>query len=347
MFKTNNIKSLLFPQNTNTKYTIITKSNEKILHNKEKENKTFRNKYNLIIKTITQSQIKKPLFQKYNKSKINNNKNSKSKHKSHHKCLTASNSILYNEIFNNPNSHSSLKNLNSKQKINNNYESNKDEIINSYEKGVLFLFDILKGILDKNKYDEIKNKFINEFNCKLNKKENKISQSTLQNSNSLKKILDDCIHIRLSKNNYIQKKLKNYKNYSLLRQSHKSLYSLSRINNKVLSQSPNKINENEMTFVNHYFTEKNNPINSKSINNGNIYFNNKKLNSKNLNNIHFNKNKIKNIIKNQINKKQNINDSSCDLLSKIKDSLDDDLKKMFNFSYEYFLNQESERYEKK
>ena len=347
MFKKNNIKSLLFSKNTNTKSTIITKSNEKLLQNKEKKSQNFINKYNLRIKTITQSQMKKPVFQKHNKSNIKNYKNSKSKQKSHHKCLTASNSILYNEIFNSPYSHSSLKNINSKQKIKNNNESNKDEIINSYEKGVLFLFDNLKGILDKNKYDEIKNKFINEFNCKLNKKENKYSQSNLQNSNSLKKILDDCIHLRLSKNNYLQKKLKNYKNYSLLRQSHKSLYSLSRINNKVLSQSPNKINENEMTFVNHYFTEKNNPINSKSINNGNTYFNNKTLSSKNLSNIHFNKNTIKNIIKNQINKNQNINDSSCDLLSKIKDSLDDDLKKMFNFSYEYFLNQESERYEKK
>ena len=79
MFKTNNIKSLLFPQNTNTKSTIITKSNEKLLQNKEKKSQNFRNKYNLRIKTITQSQMKKPLFQKYNKSKINNYKNSKSK----------------------------------------------------------------------------------------------------------------------------------------------------------------------------------------------------------------------------------------------------------------------------
>ncbi len=343
MFKTNNIKSLLFPQNTNTKSTIITKSNEKLLQNKEKKSQNFRNKYNLRIKTITQSQMKKPVFQKHNKSNIKNYKNSKSKQKSHHKCLTASNSILYNEIFNSPYSHSSLKNINSKQKIKNNNESNKDEIINSYEKGVLFLFNYLKGILDKNKYDEIKNKFINEFNCKLNKKENKYSQSTLQNSNSLKKILDDCIHIRLSKNNYFQKKLKNYKNYSLLRQSHKSLYSLSRINNKVLSQSPNKKNENEMTFVNQYFTEKNNPINSKS--NRSININNKTSNSKNLSNINLNHKTIKNFIINEI--KKNENNSSYDLLSKIKDSLEDDLKGMFNFSYEYFLNQESERFEKK
>ena len=46
--------------------------------------------------------------------------------------------------------------------------------------------------------------------------------------------------------------------------------------------------------------------------------------------------------------KQNKNDSNRltknnELISKIKDSLDDNLKHIFNFSYENFLNKESER----
>ena len=158
------------------------------------------------------------------------------------------------------------------------------------------------------------------------------------------KIIDNCIQLKILKNNINEKKkIKNYQNYSLLKQSHKSLYTLSRYNNKILSQSPNKINENDLTFVNQYFTEKNNPINSKS--NRSININNKSSNSKNLSNINLNHKTIKNFIINEI--KKNENNSSYDLLSKIKDSLEDDLKGMFNFSYEYFLNQESERFEKK
>ncbi len=37
------------------------------------------------------------------------------------------------------------------------------------------------------------------------------------------------------------------------------------------------------------------------------------------------------------------NTKSNELLSKIKESLDDNLKHIFNFSYENFLNKESER----
>ena len=37
------------------------------------------------------------------------------------------------------------------------------------------------------------------------------------------------------------------------------------------------------------------------------------------------------------------NPKNNELISKIKDSLDDNLKHIFNFSYENFLNKESER----
>ena len=280
MFKTN---SLIFPQNKNSKNSNSKKKiNQKQQY--EKNHKTFRNK-NITINTI--NQIKKPLLQKYHEG---NNLN-----KNHYKkCLTTSNSILYKEIFN--------KNNSSKKNLENNInEINKEEIIISYEKGVLFLFDNLKNILDKNKYNEMKNKFINEFNSILNKKNN--NQSSFHSSNSIKKIIDECINIKISKNNFKQKKIKIYKNYSLLRKSHKSLYTLSRTNNITLSQSPNKFNENN--FVNNYSSEKKN-------------------------------NEKKQITKNNVK-------INSDLINKIKSSLDDDLKDMFNFSYKNFLNNESEK----
>ena len=165
MFKTNNINSLLFPESKNSKNLKVKKSKEKLLKSKEKNYPNFRNKINLRINTITQSsQNKKPLLQKYYKSKNKKYSDSKKKNniqKTHHsKCLTASNSILCNEIHNNHNNNNSLKKINSTKKI----KDNKDEIINSYEKGVLLIFDDLKNILDQNIYNEIKNKFINEFN---------------------------------------------------------------------------------------------------------------------------------------------------------------------------------------
>ena len=50
-----------------------------------------------------------------------------------------------------------------------------------------------------------------------------------------------------------------------------------------------------------------------------------------------------------MNEKNNKNELECnnELLSKIKESLDDTLKNMFTFSYEHFLNKESERLDKK
>ena len=50
----------------------------------------------------------------------------------------------------------------------------------------------------------------------------------------------------------------------------------------------------------------------------------------------------------RILKKKKVNDyDNNELLTKIKESLDDTLKNMFTFSYENFLNKESERYDKK
>ena len=348
MYKTNDILSLILMQNKNSKSSNKNKIKGKKERNREINPFNLRNRNNLSLKSMTQFQKEKPPLQKlslpFEKRNSNSKKNSQKTHYS--KCLTASNSILYNDIYNNGNSNSlnkknSIKNLN---KI----DINKDEIINSYEKGVIAIFDILKIILDKPKYDNIKSKFVNEFNINLNNKKGNLNfyESNLNSSNSIKKMIDYCIKKKIAK----KKKIKNFQNQLNLRQSHKSLYSLSRSNNKILSQSPNKINLhiNELDFVNNFFTEKNNQKNSKSTQYGSSNISgNKTSNSKNFSNktlINNSKN-IELINKNQINKTADY--FSCELLSKIKDSLDDDLKEMFNFSYENFLNKESERYDKK
>ena len=348
MYKTNDIHSLILMQNKNSKSSNKNKTKEQKDKYREINPFNLRNRINLSLKSMTQFQIEKPPFQKlslpFEKKNSNSKKNLLKTH--HSKCLTASNSILYNDIYNNGN----INSLNKKNLMNNlnKIDINKDEIINSYEKGVIAIFDMLKLILDKSKYEDIKSKFVNEFNINLNNKKGNLnfSESNLNSSNSIKKMIDDCIKKKLIK----KKTIKNFQNHPNLRQSHKSLYSLSRSNNRILSQSPNKINmnTNELNFVNNFFTEKNNQKNSKSTQYGSSNISgNRTSNSKN-----FSNNTLINNSKNneQINKHQ-INKTadyfSCELLSKIKDSLDDDLKEMFNFSYENFLNKESERYDKK
>ena len=347
MYKTNDIHSLMILQNKNNKPINKNKVKEKQEKNKEKNPYNMRNRINLSLKPMTQFQNQKPPFQKtYSHFERQNSNSKKSLQKAHHsKCLTVSNSILYNEIFNT--NSNTLNTKNSKKNLKK-IEINKDEIINSYEKGIIAIFDNLKIILDKNKYEDIKNKFLNEFEGNLNYKKGNLNnlESSLSVSNSIKKMIDDCIQKKVK--NMKQKKIKFFQNHPNLRQSHKSLYSLSRYNNRLFTQSPNKItkNENESTFENNYFSEKNNYKNSKSTQNGSSNISgNKTSNSKNISNPNNVENNIGKINKNQINK--TTDDSSCDLLSKIKDSIDDDLKCMFNFSYENFLNKESERFDKK
>ena len=348
MYKTNDIHSLILFQNKNSKSSNKNKTKEKKEKYREINPFNLRNRINLSLKSMTQFQNDKPPLQKlslpFEKKSSNSKKNLSKTH--HSKCLTVSNSILYNDIYNNGiinslNKKNSMKNLN---KI----YINKDEIINSYEKGVIAIFDILKIILDKNKYEDIKSKFVNEFNINLNNQKGNLnySESNLNSSNSIKKMIDEGI----KKKTVNKKTIKKFQNHTNLRQSHKSLYSLSRSNNRILSQSPNKINmnTNELNFVNNFFTEKNNEKNSKSTQYGSSNISgNRTSNSKNFSNITLINNSKNNeqINKNKFNKTADY--CSCELLSKIKNSLDDDLKEMFNFSYENFLNKESERYDKK
>ena len=133
-----------------------------------------------------------------------------------------------------------------------------------------------------------------------------------------------------SKNNYIDSNSNNNNN------NHKSLYTLLKKNKEILVNSPiknicNKRNDNVMNnfikFSKDIYENKNSV--NKTCNQSNISNNKFKLKEEKPNNNDNNK----------ISEKPKNNE----LISKIKDSLDDNLKHIFNFSYENFLNKESER----
>jgi hypothetical protein len=151
----------------------------------------------------------------------------------------------------------------------------------------------------------------------LNKTNNNLGISFLSNKNNKNK---NCIN----NSNYIYNnrniiKNNNYKFNSFI--NHKSLYSLLK-NNQMIGNSPLK-------FID---SCKNNNIIKKFI--------------KFSNNISKTKNKEnkENIINKEIKTEKNINTkNNNEFILKIKDSLDDNLKHILNFSYENFLNKESER----
>ena len=114
--------------------------------------------------------------------------------------------------------------------------------------------------------------------------------------------------------------------------NHKSLYTILKKNKKILVNSPlknvcNQRNDNIMKkFI----------IFSKDISK------NKNCINKTCSQSIITNNKLLKEEKNE-NIKNNENSKNNELISKIKDSLDDNLKHIFNFSYENFLNKESER----
>ena len=262
---------------------------------------------------------------------------------------------------------------------NENNEYNKNYLLIAYKKGVLELFKALKLYMKKEvyKYNKIKNEFVqniqkfyNEektkekkiikknsssmsyYNIKsyskkklisngrksnqlkdnfLNNITNHISSQTqimnkpnnntfLLNMNNKNKISNNNRNIRHN-NNYNN----NYKFNSFV--NHKSLYTLLK-NNQMFGNSPLKNVDNS----------KNDNIIKKFIKFGNNISKNKNKDNKKINEIV--SVKEKNITE---NKKISERIKNNELISKIKDSLDDNLKHILNFSYENFLNKESER----
>ena len=212
------------------------------------------------------------------------------------------------------NPHSDLKNsitynLNKSKKENKSYsryntdnskstskvKNNKNQIlINSYEKSVISLFGTLKNIVEKSEYENLKSKFEHNFQSNLSQinKEEKKSSSFINNSNSIKKIIDESIKKCQSNNDSSINNNNNTKNSNVvlnitpslnINKTHKSLYSLSRYGRRIITQSPNKFNQNSNSIIKKYYTvaNTNKNKNSKSTQNGSSYLSgNKNSNSK-------------------------------------------------------------------
>ena len=245
----------------------------------------------------------------------------------------------------------------------------------AYKRGILELFKELKLYMKKegDMYNKIKNeflqniqKFYNEEKTKDKKIIKKNSSSMNYNnvksyskkklitngrkSNQIKEVFMKNITSNISSQTQIMNKINNNNGINMInfnnfnnKNNHKNINKRNKINN----------NYNFNSFVNHkslYSLLKNNKL----LGNSPLkYMDNCKKNNiikkfiKFSNNISKTKNK-----ENKENTKINEDDNkklpektikNNDMLLKIKDSLDDNLKHILNFSYENFLNKESER----
>ena len=255
-----------------------------------------------------------------------------------------------------------------------NHECNNNYLLTAYKKGVFELFKALKSYMKKEiyKYNKIKNEFLQNIQKFYNEEKIKNKKSTKKNSTSMKKIITNGRKSNQLKENFInsitnnissQTQIMNKTNNNLgisflqnLKINNKNKINKHNINNRNLKNTNYKFN----SFINHkslYSLFKNNQM----IGNSPLkYIDNCKNNNiikkfiKFSNNISKNKNNKNNgdIIIEKIEKEKILNDNkkmsertvkNNELISKIKDSLDENLKHILNFSYENFLNKESER----
>mgnify|MGYP007101921015 FL=1 len=252
-------------------------------------------------------------------------------------------------------------------------EYNINYLLIAYKKGVLELFKELKIYMKKEvyKYNKIKNEFIQNIQKFYNEektKDKKIIKKTASsmNYNNIKSYSKKKIITNGRKSNQIKEDLMKNITSNISSQTQilnkinnngSNINNFNYINNKTHHKNINKRNKinnnyNFKSFVNHkslYSLLKNNKL----LGNSPLkYMDNCKNNNiikkfiKFSNNISKTKNKEKKENK-KINEENNkIMEKTAknnDLLLKIKDSLDDNLKHILNFSYENFLNKESER----
>ena len=310
------------------------------------------------------------------KNKIKTNKNSAHQIKKN-KSLT-----YYNfEGQNNNNLNDIIINCINESRNNIN-EYNINYLLIAYKKGILELFKSLKLYMKKEiyKYNKIKNEFlqnIQKFYNDEKSKENKVikKNSSLKNYCNIKSYsknksiknsrksnqIKDKFMKNISSNipnqtqiinqannnlgislwpntNNISNKNNNVKKRNIINNNlnfnsfmkHKSLYTLLK-SNKMIGNSPLKYidNSNSNNIIKKFIKFSNNISKIKSKENKKV--NEEIILDKENNNINGQRKIIGRTTKNN------------DLILKIKDSLDDNLKHILNFSYENFLNKESER----
>ena len=284
----------------------------------------------------------------------------KSKADSHCRINTMTTSIFNKEISPFMKNTSSEKRINLQKKYSSMLSSDNSQLlISAYEQAIISLFSLLKESTDEAHYKSLKEKFFAELEQKItqgNIKEIKSNNktSTLSSSNSIISLLQEsknkiCINQR---NNY--SKYRNNNGFL----SHKSLYTLSKPGKTVNSNSPEKQSINDKSFLMKFYSFNKNLNSSKSKSKVYMKTNIKNKQKKNKENFvnktlgNFSGTNIikqldmqnKNTTEGNSNKEDKKNQShNSELLLKIKSSLDDNLKGFFDFSYESFLNKNSER----
>ena len=307
--------------NFSNKKTIKSKSKSKSIRSVENKK---RHKINKIkIDTIVNNKDK--LFNKLKKEKTN----------------------LINKTFNN------IENKNRKNISNNKKKNSQNITINSINLNLgkkQFTNKkplINKKLINKLKINLLKNtKFYNQAN-KLQKKPYNLKKLSIFSELSTNK--------NINKNNFINKSLLTKNSNIKLNNSNikkAKSYRLTNSNNKSVSSQKHKSNGKIYNKNNITKLDKNNFLNI--VNN---ITNKKNINDKKY--IHISSIEINNIIKSNEKKDDNDNDNkeilesnhkfqnidmeNDELMKKIKNSIDDNLKVMLNFSYENFLSKESDR----
>ena len=225
----------------------------------------------------------------------------------------------------------SLNNISNKEKVSNmifspyknqNYQKQKNISLYSLKKGNKIYYKTANNSRSKSKEGNSLSKIIdnskikssrlsNKKNCN-NKKDSLMNSKVMLNSKLFQKLKEDYIKLDLS-NNSIRSKNKSQKG-NIVKMS---INNLKTIHNR-------NMNDSNYSGINGIFG---------------THSQSKKKTSKSINTD--NKNKIVNEKLNTIESINNENKNS-EQLKVIKSSLDDNLKVMFNFSYEGFLNKESE-----
>ena len=326
--------------------------------------KNFKNIENNIIK----NQIKTSL--------INNIPNNQVKNNNYKKQIKNKRATNYFTINNNQNYNSKTINIKENiffgKKIFDHISINNSLLLTAYENSLLILFDSLKSYLknDLQFFNNLKESFIknvqnfyqkNKFklskiipNTKNNTfhKKNNSHINFIINQSSMKPLL--CLsNNSLSKSNTSIQTLnnnlpQNNTNKKINRITHKkSLYTLMKGSNRTPSSNNTiknliKKDYNYNLSILKSFIEFNKNNRTKTKKNDFRNNTNQDINKSNNYSQNINSNKIINKIHNVIEKNDEETKDN-NLIACIKNSLDDNLKNMFDFSYQSFLNKESER----
>ena len=279
-----------------------------------------------ILKTFFNNEIYK--YEKIKKEFMNNIQKFYNEEKKRIKEKEINNNKTPNNY--NIKSYSKKKIKDNKIKNKNNEEMNISELHKNNSGNLTSLNKLKNNNYNINAFDKIFN--TNKYsNCR---KLNQIKENSIKNKTNILYSNKYMSRENISGISIAHKKKNNI--YFNSFNNHKSLYTLIKNNNQILVNSPTK---NVSNFRNDNIIKKFIKFSKNISDNKNMI--NKTCSQSLINDKSFSNNEKQNKINN--NKKSEKSSNNNEFISIIKDGLDDNLKHIFNFSYENFLNKESER----